>query len=101
MSPEERSRASSVALSHEIFIHSGNFYDDIRLPIRDTLTTQSRLKRRHGSFIELIIFVIGTFVTAFQALLHNDVTGRTGANPTTDMLQIYPLAHGDIQNAPW
>ena len=69
----------------EILVDRRDLDDYVFCPIRYTLTPQPRLQRRHRSLIKLVKFIIGSFITGIKPLLHDYVTGRTGANPSAYM----------------
>jgi hypothetical protein len=45
----------------------------------------------------LIELVVGAFIAGFESLLHDDVTGRASADSPAHVLQLHPIAHGDVE----
>jgi hypothetical protein len=81
----------------EILVYRWNLDDDILGPIRDALACEAGLQGRHRGLVELIKLIVRTFITGVQALFDNDVTGGTGAYPSTDMLQFDTVSHCNVK----
>ena len=78
-------------------IGDGDF--NIPFAVWDTLARKPRFRGKAPGIVEHILLIIGRFVTMFEALGNNHMTGGTGANPATSMVDVKVVSHGDIENA--
>ena len=86
-----------MSFLHEVLVHRWNFHHDVLHAVGDALACEAGLQGRHGRLIELIELIVRAFITGIQALFDNDMTGGTGAYPSTDMLQFDAVSHRNVE----
>ena len=74
-----------MAFLDKILVDRRDLNHNIPRAVRHTLATETRLQRGDRGFLQLIKFIVRTFITAIKPLLHDDMAGRAGTNPPADM----------------
>src|SRR5437879_5137567 len=90
ISPPEKRWRDKPAATRELMIEFlgvilvpvGNFHDDVGSAVGDGLAAEARLRRDAGGFVEFVEFGVGGLVAGLEALAHDDVARRAGANAT-------------------
>ncbi len=82
-----------------IFVPLGDFHDDIRGPVGNSLATKAGLWGDAGSFVEFVEFGIGGFIAGFEALLDDDMAGGACADAAAGVVEPSFDALGNVENA--